>query len=462
MPMPVKVPSAETIRRYGVSGPRYTSYPTALSFSPDVGEPELRQAIGASNDQLVPPNLTLYAHIPFCRSLCYYCGCHKKVTRNRAVVQRYLTALHRDICARAAQIDDDRIVDQLHWGGGTPTYLNAGQRASLMDCIGQAFRLSTESTRDFSIEIDPRTLPASEVQGLADIGFNRISIGVQDFLPAVQAAVNREHSPQLVDELMTAARDANFASIGLDLIYGLPHQNVESFCATLDTVVALQPDTLSVFNYAHLPERFPAQRLLRADDMPDAQLRIAIFRETVSRLSAAGYEFIGMDHFALTDSPLAQARRDGKLHRNFQGYSVGAGNDTLGFGASAISQVGGSYFQSETELPAYFDRVMAAAGPIMRGYVATAEDRRVAHAIQDIMCHASFDKRAWGARFRECADTFFAAELQGLQALASDGLVVCGADRIDVTPKGLVFLRVVAQCFDRHSVRNDRRCSQII
>lgn len=445
----IEIPSLELIRRYGITGPRFTSYPTALSFDDDVGDAAFREAIADSNDRLIPAPLTLYVHVPFCKTLCYYCGCHKKVTRNATVVADYVKVLAREIAQKAALVDTDRTVRGVHWGGGTPTYLDAAQRRTLMGALSDNFPLASDAARDFSIEIDPRTVDTEDLTSIRALGFNRVSFGVQDFDPDVQCAVNRIQPYTQVAELVERARAVGFRSISIDLIYGLPLQTGESFAATVDKVIELRPDALSVFNYAHLPSRFPAQRLIEEKDLPDAATRIGIFRDTVERLRDAGYEYIGMDHFALPMSDLARARREGNLHRCFQGYAAGADSETLAFGVSAISHIGDGYFQVEKNLPRYFERVRAGSEAIVRGYVTTPEDRRVADVIQAIMCYGHCDMREWESRYGLSFEAFFAEDLARLAPLADDGLVTVANRAITVTPVGWVFLRTVAMCFDR-------------
>ncbi|MEM7611536.1 MAG: oxygen-independent coproporphyrinogen III oxidase [Pseudomonadota bacterium] len=455
----LEVPSLALIERYGITGPRFTSYPTALSFDEAVGETQFLEAIARSNDALIPAPLALYLHIPFCRSLCYYCGCHKKVTRNLSVVQQYLTAMHKEIALKGELFDSDRVVNQLHFGGGTPTYLNAGQRKALIECLNKHFDLSSADERDFSIEIDPRTMTPAEMHGLAKLGFNRVSFGIQDFDPAVQKAVNREQRYSEVEALVRAARDAGFQSVSVDLIYGLPNQTTASFAKTVEQVVALRPDAMSVFNYAHLPDRFPAQRLISTEDLPDAATRIQIFRDSAEQLGKAGYDYIGMDHFALPDSYLGLAKRAGKLHRCFQGYATGAGNETVGFGVSAISHVGDGYFQVRKDLPHYLTDIEHGKLAVARGYVTDRDDRRIASVIQALMCHAVCRKAHWEAEFKLPFDPFFAGEIKKLRPLVDDGLVIEDAKEISVTPLGVAFLRTIAGCFDRSHIPRKTQCS---
>lgn len=463
----IELPSAAQVERYGISGPRFTSYPTALSFNPEIRDDAFRSAVSESNDRLIPAPLVLYLHIPFCRSLCYYCGCHKKVTRNTMAVDRYLTALKQEIQRKATLVDRDRYAAGIHWGGGTPTFLDASERRSLMAVLADNFAWAANDARDFSIEIDPRTVAEEDLGQLREIGFNRASFGVQDFDPQVQRAINRMQPEEATAALVRRARDAGFRTVSIDLIYGLPHQTPTRFGRTLDRVIDLRPDALSVFNYAHLPERFPAQRLIRKSDLPSAATRIELFRDSVMRLQNAGYEYIGMDHFALPDSDLAKARRDGRLKRSFQGYTAGDATETLAFGASAISQIGDGFFQVHKSMPAYLEAISHGSLAIERGYVTTAEDRRVGNVIQDIMCYGVCNKHDWEQRYDERFADYFAADLERLQPLADDGLVVDTDACIEVTPVGWSFLRTVAGCFDRtrhcrHPVAADSDYSQAI
>ena len=443
----IEIPPLSLIERYGVTGPRFACWPETTSFDPVVGDSAFRAALARSNDQLIPAPLSLYLHIPFCRSLCYHCACDKKVTRNPDVVSGYMTALHREIANKAALIDADRCVQQLHIGGGTPTYLNAGQRAALMDCIATHFRLAHCERRDFSIEIDPRTLSPEAMCGLRDAGFNRIVLGVQDFDPAVQRAINRECSYEQVAGQVAAARAAGFASISVDLVYGLPRQSTTSFARTIEQILSLAPDAVSVFDYTHRPEQFPAQRLLDKRQLPDEPARVAIFRDSVRRLQRGGYDYIGMDHFALPDSYLATAKRELRLHHCMQGYTPGAGSETLGFGASAISQIGDGYFQAVPRQHLYRDAIESGGMAIRRGRLCNADDRRVADVIQSIMCYGHCDMADWESRYRVGFRVYFKRALQRLAPMVDDGLVRLDADVVAVTPLGVVFLRSVAACF---------------
>ena len=436
------------IQKYGVTGPRYTSYPTALSFDDSVGADAYRVAAKQSNDDLIPAPLSLYLHIPFCRSLCYYCGCHKKVTRNAEMVKRYLAALCMEIELKAALFDSDRVVHQLHLGGGTPTFLDAEQRKVLLDKLTESFPMSRSPDRDFAIEIDPRTVSPSDIKQLASLGFNRVSFGVQDLDPKVQHAVNRVYDYDDLRRIVMESRDAGLESICIDLIYGLPHQNLASFRNTLEQIVALGPDTLSVFNYAHLPNMFPAQRLIRAEDLPSASERLEMFEQTVAFLSDQGYDYIGMDHFALPNSHLHRARDEATLYRCFQGYSSHRGADLLGFGVSAISQIGPGYYQQTKDIRGYINRLLNGEIPVDKGYVMDSDDRRRRAVIQSLMCYGKVDKPTWESDFSLEFDDYFASELENLKDLEADGLLSTEPDRIRVSDEGKLFLRNIARGFD--------------
>ncbi|MCK9563783.1 MAG: oxygen-independent coproporphyrinogen III oxidase, partial [Bacteroidales bacterium] len=329
------------IERYDLAGPRYTSYPTAPQFNAAFGEGELRDAIARSNARSNP--LSLYVHIPFCSRVCYYCGCNRIVTANRAVADPYLARLERELAMMAELVDGDRPVKQLHWGGGTPTYLDDGGKRQLMGDIRRHFNLLDDDSGEYAIEVHPGDTTAASIACLRALGFNRLSMGVQDFDPEVQRAVNRFNSVEEVAALMAEARAQGFHSIGMDLIYGLPCQTWAGFERTLDHVLDLAPDRLSLFSYAHMPQRFKAQRQMDASRIPGPAQKLDIFHRASDRLLAAGYVFIGMDHFAKPGDELAVAQREGRLTRNFQGYATHGDCDLLAFGVSAISAVGAAF-----------------------------------------------------------------------------------------------------------------------
>jgi oxygen-independent coproporphyrinogen III oxidase len=439
---------AELIRRYDSRGPRYTSYPTALQFDAGFTEDQYRENALASNASGVP--LSLYVHIPFCRSLCYYCACNKIVTRNQERVCQYLDNLHREIDMQAELFDRARKVEQLHFGGGTPTYLDESQMGELMERLGTAFDFESGDHRQFSIEVDPRTVDADGIRRLAGLGFNRLSLGIQDFDPVVQEAVNRTQSAADVAALVNSSRTAGFRSISFDLIYGLPHQSVASFDATLDVVIGMRPDRLAVYNYAHLPERFKGQRMINAADIPAPETKLEILGKTIDKLSAAGYVYIGMDHFALPGDELVEARRNRTLQRNFQGYSTHRQCDLIGLGVSSISSIGNMFAQNAVATMEYQTLVEAGRLPVRKGIVVDADDRLRAAVIQALMCYDElrFDRfeADEGVDFRQ----YFGDELKRLASLAADDLVSVDDDAIRILPKGRLLLRNIAMVFDRY------------
>jgi len=452
----------DLIERYDGRGPRYTSYPTALQFSERLTEADYRANALASNASGAP--LSLYVHIPFCHSLCYYCGCNKIVTRNQARVARYMEILHEEIRRQSELFDRTRLTTQLHFGGGTPTYLDREQMDSLMAALRDAFSFDDSEAREFSIEVDPRTVDGSGIRRLAELGFNRLSLGIQDFDPTVQEAVNRMQSFQEVRQLVADARATGFKSISFDLIYGLPHQNVASFDATLDRVISLRPDRLAVYNYAHLPERFKGQRMINAADIPAPSTKLDILHRTIDRLSESGYVYIGMDHFALPGDDLVLARSDGTLQRNFQGYSTHGECDLVGLGVSSISSIGNVYSQNAVTTMEYETLIEKGHLPIKKGIAVDDDDLVRADVIQALMCYDRLDfdefDAGHGIEFRR----YFAAELERLQSLADDDLIELQASGIAITPKGRLLLRSIAMVFDRHlgEVDTDKRFSKAI
>ena len=452
----------DLIRRYDTRGPRYTSYPTALQFSDRLTEDDYRQNALASNAGGLP--LSLYVHIPFCHSLCYYCGCNKIVTRNRTRVAQYMTNLYREIDMQAELFDRSRVVEQLHFGGGTPTYLDGDELGDLLQKLGSAYTLDDSDAREFSIEVDPRTVDADGIGVLTRLGFNRLSLGIQDFDPVVQEAVNRRQSLPEVRGLYQAARDAGYKSISFDLIYGLPHQTVASFDRTLGSVIDLRPDRLAVYNYAHLPQRFKGQRMINADDIPAPETKLEILELTIERLAAAGYVYIGMDHFALPDDDLVAARRDGSLQRNFQGYSTHRRGDLIGLGVSSISHIGNVYSQNSVTTMEYESLIEGGRIPIRKGIAVDDDDLIRADVIQALMCYDQllfddFDAHH-EVRFRD----YFPAELERLGPLAEDELVEIDEEGIYILPKGRLLLRNIAMTFDRYfgGLRENDRFSRAI
>jgi oxygen-independent coproporphyrinogen-3 oxidase len=449
---PLAVPAVEfdsaLLGRYDVVGPRYTSYPTAPSFREDFGEREYRRCAADSNGDPIPRPLSLYVHIPFCESPCFYCGCTRLVTRDHGNTPRYLEHLEREVALQAALFDPDRAVVQLHLGGGTPNFLNESELARLVRALGSGFRLEQGEERDFSIEIDPRHADPILISCLAELGFNRVSLGVQDFDPAVQQAVNRIQPVGQVREAIEASREAGMRSVNLDLIYGLPRQTPDSFARTLETVVELRPERIALYAYAHLPERFKAQRQIAARDLPAPAVKLALLGAAIRAFAQAGYRYIGMDHFALPDDPLARAQDAGTLQRNFQGYSTHGHCDLVGLGVSAISHVDSCFAQNSRDLAGYYQLLEQGKLPIVRGILLEAEDLLRAELIQSVMCRNRIDFRAIERRFGIDFGAHFAAELERLRALEADGLVELDERGLQVTPRGRLLLRVVAMAFD--------------
>ncbi|MGH8030248.1 MAG: oxygen-independent coproporphyrinogen III oxidase, partial [Arenimonas sp.] len=431
-------------------GPRYTSYPTAPQFAADFGEAQLRAAATASNGDPIPRRLSLYVHVPFCTSPCFYCGCNRIITRDRGQSEPYLARLYREIGLAAELFDRDREVIQLHFGGGTPNFLSPAQLRDVVDCLRRHFHFADAREIDLSIELDPRGLAVADIAQFAAIGFNRASLGVQDFDPLVQAAVNRIQSVEETRTIIEAARANGFRSVNVDLIYGLPKQNLEGFGRTLDTVIGMRPDRLAVYGYAHLPQLFKAQRQIVDADLPSPAAKLELLALAIERLTRAGYLYIGMDHFALPDDDLAQAQARGRLHRNFMGYTTHADSDLLGLGVSAISHIGDTFSQNPRELPAWQLALDAGRLPVCRGMRLDEDDRLRADLIQGLMCQGEIPIRALERRYDIDFAHYFAGALEQLQPLVEDGLVRPRADRIDVTPRGRLLMRNIAMCFDRY------------
>ncbi|WMS88634.1 oxygen-independent coproporphyrinogen III oxidase [Pleionea litopenaei] len=442
----------QLIERYSVSGPRYTSYPTALEFNESVGTHEYRLALAA-----IPAsrNLSLYLHIPFCWHVCYYCACNKVVTRDYTRVAAYLDALEREIIAISKQLNG-QTVTQLHWGGGTPTYLTADDRARLMNTLKKHFTFADDSEIESSIEVDPRTLKVDELYELREIGFNRLSLGVQDFNPGVQAAVNREQSFEQVSELMNKAREIGFSSISFDLIYGLPLQTVATFEKTLQQVIQLRPDRLSVFNYAHLPHRFAPQRRIDHQQIPSAKEKLNILHLTIDRMQQAGYQYIGMDHFALPSDELAKAQQQGVLHRNFQGYTTQENCDLIGLGVSSISALHsnsgspGLYAQNHREIASYQAALEHSELATWRGAGLSKDDEVRRSVIFALICNFQLATEEFSQRTGIDFWQYFEDSKLTLQQYAADGLLELSDSHIIVTPVGRLLIRNICMAFDRY------------
>jgi oxygen-independent coproporphyrinogen-3 oxidase len=440
----------ELLERFDISGPRYTSYPTADRMHSGFGARDYAQALRQRAQRPLEP-VSLYFHIPFCETLCYYCGCNKIPTKNHARSAPYLDSVARELRLVAGILQTRLPVTQLHWGGGTPTFLSDDEAARLMDMTRAHFDLQPGG--EFSIEIDPRKVDETRVAHLARLGFNRMSVGVQDFAPEVQQAVNRIQSVDETRRVIDAARDNGFSSISLDLIYGLPRQNLASFERTLDLVLELSPDRLSVYSYAHLPHLFKPQRRIHTEDLPSPEVKLGLLGLAIRKLEQAGYVYIGMDHFAKPQDELARAQREGKLHRNFQGYSTQANLDLLAFGVSSISNVGDCYAQNAKTIDEYTEMLAFDKLPTARGVSLTPEDHLRRAAIQRLMCDFRLDLRALAAEHGVDAATTFAADLQRLAPLEQAGLVTrSGPDGLElqVTPQGRLLVRVVAMQLDAY------------
>ena len=442
---------AELIQRYDGSGPRYTSYPTAAQFTIDFTLDDYVTAARKTNELFIPAPLSLYLHIPFCDTVCYYCACNKVVTKNRARAEEYLDYLTREIAWHATLYDRDRTVVQLHLGGGTPTYLRSDQFKRLMDSLTEHFSLAKDKHRDFSIEIDPRSADTECIAHLGALGFNRFSLGVQDLDESVQKAVNRIQSLEETQRVTEACRAVGASSINVDLIYGLPLQTVAGFSRTLDKIIdTIRPDRLSIFNYAHLPERFKTQRQIDAALLPSAAEKLHIFETAISALNSAGYVHIGMDHFALPNDALVHALHKKTLQRNFQGYSAHGGCDLVAMGVSAIGKPGRCFYQNAKHLGDYYASIDNCLLPIDRGIALSAEDCIRSEIIQQLSCYHTLSLVELEAQFGIDAKHEFAWEIMQLTKMLRDGLLEHDGDIWRVSPKGRLLIRSICAVFDQY------------
>ncbi|MFZ7173351.1 oxygen-independent coproporphyrinogen III oxidase [[Pasteurella] aerogenes] len=438
------------IQKYNHSGPRYTSYPTALEFNENYTDEDFKQAAARY------PNrpLSLYVHIPFCHKLCYFCACNKVITRHQHKADIYLDYLEKEIQYRAP-LFRDRIATQVHWGGGTPTYLTEAQSSRLMNMLREHFHIAEDA--EISIELDPREIELSMLAHLRHLGFNRMSMGVQDFNKDVQKAINREQDEDFIRALLVKARELGFQSTNLDLIYGLPLQNVESFMFTLQKVIELNPDRLSVFNYAHLPARFAGQAKIKAEQLLAPEMKLTILQKTIETLGKAGYRFIGMDHFAKPDDELAIAQQQGILHRNFQGYTTQEECDLLGLGVSAISLLGDTYAQNQKDLKHYYAQVENSGIALHKGLVMSQEDCLRRDVIKQLICNFKLCYQPIEQQFQIDFKTHFAEDLALLAPLAKDGLLEIGEHEMVVSAKGRLLIRNICLCFDTYSRQQAKR-----
>jgi oxygen-independent coproporphyrinogen-3 oxidase len=444
--MDIRTVDVQLLRKYSVAGPRYTSYPSAPLFSEKFRSSEYLDEIRATNPPGEDAPISVYVHLPFCDTLCYFCGCTMKVTHDLAQIAAYNQYLKKEIDALAPMISRSRKVVQLHWGGGTPSYLSPDEIRDLGGFLRSRFTYAADV--EAGVEIDPRGLTRGHMEAFRESGFNRVSMGVQDFNPEVQKAVNRIQPESITRDAVEWSRELGFGSINIDLIYGLPHQSVESFAVTVDRIVELSPDRLAVFNYAHVPWLKPHQKVLDEKALPSPEAKLEIFKMTLEKLVAAGYENVGMDHFSKPDDELAVARRNGTLYRNFQGYSTKSGCDLYAFGMSAISLVGGVYHQNVKSIWDYYGRLDAGELPTHAGYRMTPDDVIRREVIMRIMCDNEVMKADVSRKFGIDFDAYFADSLPKLGKFTGDGLLELRADRIVITPPGRLIVRNIAMCFD--------------
>jgi len=446
----------ELINRYDRAGPRYTSYPTAVEFHDEFTIRDLLKAEGHSKA------LSLYFHIPFCDTVCFYCACNKIATKDRSKVEPYLKALEQEMLMQANLLDWQRPVEQLHWGGGTPTFLSDEQMVWLMSRTKSLFNMLDNDEGQYSIEIDPREVSPTTLRTLREIGFNRLSLGLQDLDERVQVAVNRVQTAELTFGVMQQARELGFKSVSLDLIYGLPNQSWMSFEKTLDEVIEARPDRLSVFNYAHMPTQFKPQRRINEADLPSAADKLEIMHKAGEKLQAAGYVFIGMDHFALPGDELALAQKEGHLHRNFQGYTTHAHCDLLAFGVSSIGNVGNTFSQNVKTLDEYYAAIEKNTLPIERGLVLNRDDVIRQDVITQLICQFALNFNQIDLAWRIQSSDYFAHELIALEQMQKDGLLVLSEDGLQVTQPGRLLIRNICMVFDRYLPEAQHRFSRAI
>jgi oxygen-independent coproporphyrinogen III oxidase len=452
----------ELLRRYDVNGPRYTSYPTADRFTEAFNAESYKAWLGKRDADGVNHPLSLYFHIPFCNTICYYCGCNKIITKDHGRSAKYIRYLAKEIALQTQHLSGERKVTQLHFGGGTPTFLSDDEMRLLWKHIRDHFELTPDG--EYSIEVDPRKVGADNVAVLGEMGFNRMSLGVQDFDEKVQVAVNRVQSEEETLTVMRAARANGFNSISIDLIYGLPHQTVEGFDRTLDRILSADPDRLAIYNYAHLPHLFKPQRRIAEADLPSPDAKMQILALAIRKLTEAGYVFIGMDHFAKPNDELAVAQREGRLHRNFQGYSTHAECEMLAFGISSIAKLGPTYGQSVKTLDEYYERLDQGILPVYRGIELTPDDVLRRDVITQLMCHFELSFKAVEAKYKLKFREYFATELSEMGELEAGGLVRVEPERIVVLPAGRMLVRIVAMKFDAWLRRDQekKRYSKVI
>ncbi len=450
----------DLIHRYDKAGPRYTSYPTALELHEGFADKEYKEHIAKSNMAGGP--LSLYFHIPFCDTVCYYCACNKIITKNRKHAEPYLNNLFKEIAMQGSLFDRSRVINQLHWGGGTPTFLSFQQMKGLMGTTRQYFNLRDDDKGEYSIEVDPRETNDQTIHQLRELGFNRISLGLQDFNPAVQKAVNRIQTEEQTFAVLDAARKQGFRSTSIDLIYGLPLQTATTFAETLDKVLAVSPDRFSIFNYAHMPARFKTQRQINDADMPSPEVKLDILQMTGNKLIEAGYVYIGMDHFAKPDDELAIAQREGHLYRNFQGYSTHSDCDLVGMGITSIGRVGDAYIQNVKALNDYDDLINQEKLPVFKGVDLTEDDKLRRAVITQLICHFELDFCTIERQFDIVFAEYFSPELKRLKAMQTDGLLTAAENKIQVQTAGRLLIRNICMVFDKYLAKKNQQFSKVI
>ncbi len=451
------------VEKYDQTSPRYTSFPTANHFSKNFQIKYFLRSVQDSNEDLVPRPLSLYLHIPFCRNICFYCACNKVITRDLKKVSIYIDYLEKEIQLKSKLFDGDRCISQLHFGGGTPSYLSIEQIENILYVIFTYYSLSEKDDLDFSIEIDPRTVNKKYLTELKNIGFNRFSFGVQDLNSDVQTAINRVQSFSQLETLISHSRSLGIESVNLDLMYGLPKQTVASFADTLEDIIKLAPDRISLFNYAHLPERFKPQRRINIDDLPEAADKLNIYLSALTRLKNAGYIYIGMDHFALPHDPLSKAQENNCLHRNFQGYTTHPECDLLAFGVSAIGYLDDCYVQNHHTLEKYYQAIDTTQLPISRGVKLSVDDLIRRYAIMELICHFNIDIKLIENKFDIIFCQYFSYEIESLANMQADGLIVMNDSNIKVTANGRMLIRLICKIFDHYSNKSsDNSHSRVI
>jgi len=453
----------ELIRRYDTFGPRYTSYPTAVQFSTDYDADDYMQWVGHSNEDPIPAPLSLYLHIPFCDTICYYCGCSKVITKDKSKAKNYIKLLKQEIKLQSALFAKDRKVTQIHWGGGTPTFLSDEEIYELIEYLREHFNIAADNEVEFGIEVDPRTVDQARLKNLSNFGFNRISFGIQDFDRNVQKSVNRIQSTKQITQNIDDARALNYQSINIDLMYGLPGQTTHSFSTTLDTTIKINPDRIAIYNYAHLPEMFKPQRRINEDELPSAEEKLDILQLCIDKLHDAGYVYIGMDHFAKESDALVKAQKEGTLQRNFQGYSTNANCDMIAMGITAIGRIGDNYSQNVRTIDEYESCLQQDRIPIFRGIELEQDDVLRREIITQLMCNNTLNigyiEKMWGIDF----NTYFKSAMNNLQQMADDGLLEIGKNRLTITNSGRLLSRSICMQFDRYlQEKNNNRFSRVI